>query len=307
MHSIIYVYNVNLLLIFADDEREFTYEKDSERGPDHWGEIREEWRMCNSGGMQSPIDLMDERVEIVSHLGRLNRDYKPSNATIRNRGHDMMLRWENDAGHIYINGTQYQLKQLHWHSPSEHTINGKRFDMELHLVHESADGHEAVVGIMYKIGRPDPFLKTIENHLESLVETIEEERAVGVLSPLQIQLGSRKYYRYIGSLTIPPCTQNVVWTMVKKVSRPLSLSLYLSLSLSLSVYIYMYVCDSKFGWSSHRLVFRKKIVSVGTVTREQVKLIRDAVHDDSEMNARPLQPINQRPVKFYRPKDQEEN
>ncbi|KAM7496765.1 hypothetical protein LguiA_021179 [Lonicera macranthoides] len=262
MHSIIYVYNVNLLLIFADDEREFTYEKDSERGPDHWGEIREEWRMCNSGGMQSPIDLMDERVEIVSHLGRLNRDYKPSNATIRNRGHDMMLRWENDAGHIYINGTQYQLKQLHWHSPSEHTINGKRFDMELHLVHESAEGKAAVVAIMYKIGRPDSFLKMIENYLESLAETIQVERDVGVINPVQIAIGSRKYYRYIGSLTVPPCTQNVVWTIVKKVR---------------------------------------------TVTRKQVELIRDAVHDDSETNARPVQPINQRPVKLYRPEDQEEN
>ena len=79
------------MLTFAEDEREFTYEKNSERGPDHWGEIKEEWRMCNSGGMQSPIDLMDERVETVTHLGRLKRDYKPSNATIRNRGHDMMV------------------------------------------------------------------------------------------------------------------------------------------------------------------------------------------------------------------------
>ncbi|KAM7496759.1 hypothetical protein LguiA_021173 [Lonicera macranthoides] len=202
----------------VDDEGEFTYELDSERGPDHWGEIKAEWRMCNSGGMQSPIDLMDESVETVSDSGRLNRDYKPSNATLTNRGHDMVC---------------------HWHSPSEHSINGKRFDMELHLVHESAEGRAAVVAIMYKIGPPDSFLKMIENYLESLAETLEVERDVGIVSPLQIEIGSSNYYRYIGSLTVPPCSPNVVWTIVRKVK---------------------------------------------TVTREQVELIRDAVHDHLNVN-----------------------
>ncbi|KAM7502128.1 hypothetical protein LguiB_001032 [Lonicera macranthoides] len=246
----------------VDDEGEFTYELDSERGPDHWGEIKVEWRMCNSGGMQSPIDLMDERVETVSDSGRLNRDYKPSNATLTNRGHDMVLRWASGAGYIEINGTQFVLKQCHWHSPSEHSINGKRFDMELHLVHESAEGRAAVVALMYKIGQPDSFLKMIENYLESLAETLEVEREVGVVSPLQIEIGSSNYYRYIGSLTVPPCSPNVVWTIVRKVR---------------------------------------------TVTREQVELIRDAVHDESETNARPIQPVNQRSVKLFGPEDQQEN
>ncbi|KAL2488713.1 Alpha carbonic anhydrase 7 [Forsythia ovata] len=244
----------------VDDESEFSYVEDSENGPANWGKIKPEWKMCNSGTMQSPIDILNERVEVVSHLGRLHRDYKPSNATLINRGHDMMLRWEGGAGSIHINGTKYQLKQAHWHSPSEHTLNGKRFDMEVHLVHESMDNKTAVLGIMYKIGRPDSFLSVIKQDLEALVDTPNVERAVGIIDPKLIKFGSRKYYRYIGSLTVPPCTQNIIWTILRKVR---------------------------------------------TVTRKQVKLIREAVHDASETNARPIQPINERTVQLYKPRDHE--
>ncbi|KAL2239423.1 UNVERIFIED_CONTAM: Alpha carbonic anhydrase 7 [Sesamum indicum] len=247
-------------MLHADDERQFSYEEDSEIGPSNWGKIRPEWSQCNSGRLQSPIDLLNQRVEEVSHLGRLKRNYNPSNATLINRGHDMMLRWRNDAGHIQINGTLYHLRQCHWHSPSEHTINGKRFDMETHLVHESDDKRTAVIGIMYKIGRPDAFLSMLKRDFEAIVETRDVERTVGVVNPKLVELGSRKYYRYMGSLTVPPCTQDIIWTMVKKVR---------------------------------------------TVTREQVELIREAVHDESEMNARPIQPMNERPINLYTPKDRE--
>lgn len=76
----------------ADDEREFTYDVNSPNGPDHWGEIHPEWIMCNQGDLQSPIDLTHKRVQTTSSLGRLDRDYKSGNATMVNRGHDMMVR-----------------------------------------------------------------------------------------------------------------------------------------------------------------------------------------------------------------------
>lgn len=76
----------------AEDEKEFDYNPNGEKGPAQWGRIHPEWGACSNGSMQSPIDLLNERVDIVSHLGRLNRSYKPGNATLRNRGHDMMVR-----------------------------------------------------------------------------------------------------------------------------------------------------------------------------------------------------------------------
>ncbi|XP_075478817.1 alpha carbonic anhydrase 7 [Primulina tabacum] len=243
----------------VDDEREFSYDEKSETGPPHWGRLRPEWEVCNSGKMQSPIDLLNERVEIVPDLGRLRRYYKPSNATIVNRGHDMMIRW-NGAGYIQINGTIFELKQTHWHSPSEHTLDGRRFTMEVHLVHQSKDNRTAVIGIMYKIGRPDSFLSLIERSLRSVTDSADVERSIGVFDPKLIKFGSRKYYRYMGSLTTPPCTENVIWTIVRKVR---------------------------------------------TVTREQIKLVRKIVHDDSEANARPIQQLNERALLLYRPRDLE--
>ncbi|XP_058077882.1 alpha carbonic anhydrase 7-like isoform X2 [Magnolia sinica] len=222
----IFFYAFLLLLIFhsrqttsqeVEDESEFDYIQGSERGPEHWGEMHEEWAMCKNGDMQSPIDLWHERVEVVPNLGRLKRSYKPSNATLKNRGHDIMLKWINSAGSIYLNGTEYMLNQCHWHSPSEHTINGRRYALEVHLVHESLDKRIAVVGVMYKIGRPDTFLSELMEQIGSIADSHELETKVGVVDPRHLKMGSRKYYRYMGSLTVPPCTQGVVWTLLKKV------------------------------------------------------------------------------------------
>ncbi|KAG6431901.1 hypothetical protein SASPL_103473 [Salvia splendens] len=240
----------------VDDEREFSYDESSGIGPSRWGEIHHEWKACNSGQMQSPIDLRNKRVQIVSHLGKLKRSYKPANATLINRGHDMMLRWTNYAGHININGTKFHLRQCHWHSPSEHTLDGRKFDMEVHMVHESDAGRTAVIGIMYKIGRHDTFISTLKPGFQALSEVKDIEIAIGIVDPYLIKFGSRKYYRYIGSLTVPPCTPNIIWSIVRKVR---------------------------------------------TVTKEQVNLIREAVHDNLEVNARPIQATNGRSVEIYRP------
>lgn len=152
----------------AEDEREFDYLQGSGKGPKQWGAMKKEWSACKNGGMQSPIDLSSHRVTLVPNLGKLNISYNPCNATVKNRGHDISIYWEGNAGSIHINGTQYLLKQSHWHSPSEHSVNGRRYDMELHMVHLSSDPNVtnkiAVVGVLYKIGRPDSFLSKVHTY-----------------------------------------------------------------------------------------------------------------------------------------------
>ncbi|XP_058009191.1 alpha carbonic anhydrase 7-like [Hevea brasiliensis] len=210
----------------------------------HETEYDSKWSKCCNGSMQSPINLLNKRVKMVSHLGRLDRDYKPSNATLKNRGHDMMMGWKSGAGTVEINGTEYVLQQCHWHSPCEHTINGRRHALEMHMVHKSQDGKVAVVGIIYKTGSPNSFLSSLSDHLRMVGGPKEAEKVVDLINPNDIKI-ARKYYRYMGSLTSPPSTENVIWTISRKVM---------------------------------------------TVTKEQVKLVRVTVRNDSGTNARPLQP-----------------
>ncbi|KAL1201924.1 Alpha carbonic anhydrase 5 [Cardamine amara subsp. amara] len=202
----------------VEDEMEFSYENNGENGPENWGKLKPEWEMCGKGEMQSPIDLTDKQVLFDHNLGYLHTQYLPSNATIKNRGHDIMMKFEGgNAGlGISINGTEYKLQQLHWHSPSEHTINGKRFILEQHMVHESKDGRIAVVAFLYKLGRPDSFLFSLEGQLKRITDRHESEEHIGMIDPRNFDFESKHYYRYLGSLTTPPCSENVIWTISKE-------------------------------------------------------------------------------------------
>ncbi|CAM8958157.1 unnamed protein product [Rhodiola kirilowii] len=251
-----------------EDEREFDYIEGSKKGPGHWGDLRKEWSDCKNGDLQSPIDLSSQRVKIIHNIGKLHRKYWARKAIIKNRGHDIAIEWEGDAGWIKINGSGYKLQQSHWHSPSEHTVNGRRYAMELHMVHKSNDPkaiHKlAVVGMLYQIGQPDHFISELMKNitLTSDSETTgsglsEDVKGIKVVDPNEIKLAGQNYYRYIGSLTVPPCTEGVIWTMNKKVR---------------------------------------------TVSRAQLAFLREAVHDHAESNARPVQALNRRGIYYYTPR-----
>ncbi|KAL6859102.1 hypothetical protein ACP4OV_018104 [Aristida adscensionis] len=240
----------------TEHEEEFSYVRGDEKGPEHWGAIKEEWAACGAGRMQSPIDLSHERVSLVRSLGYLNHSYRAAEASIVNRGHDIMVRFTGDAGRLVINGTAYYLRQLHWHSPSEHTVDGRRYDMELHMVHESAEKKAAVIGVLYEIGAHDAYLHKMEPFIKRIADRRDREEPIGVIDPRGARGRASVYYRYMGSLTTPPCTEGVIWTIVKRVR---------------------------------------------TVSKYQMELLREAVHDDMEKNARPLQEPNSRDISIFRP------
>ncbi|KAI3842650.1 hypothetical protein MKX03_027314 [Papaver bracteatum] len=206
----------------VEDQTEFSYIPGSPNGPDNWGKLHKDWATCNNGTKQSPIDVVCNWMISPPWLRKLKKSYVPASATLVNRGHDIELKWDipGSAGFINIYGNIYELDQVHWHSPSEHTINGRRYDLELHMVHKNVQLQKvAVVAVLYTIcnGYENSFLSMLESAICEISATAEKKVSVGLVDPNDIDVGGREYYRYKGSLTTPPCTEGVIWTIKKQV------------------------------------------------------------------------------------------
>ncbi|CAL4911543.1 unnamed protein product [Urochloa decumbens] len=203
----------------------FSYSAGTTTGPENWGKLSPAYKACGQGKQQSPIDIVTKQVVPNPNLDTLARTYDAANGTLINDGHDISLGFEGKVGTITVNGEVYNFERLHWHSPSDHTINGQRFPLELHLVHKSADGAVAVIGILYKIGAPDSFYYQLKRQLGEMAgdkcNFAEEESHVeaGVMHLRSLQKRTGSYFRYMGSLTVPPCTENVVWSVLGKVRQ----------------------------------------------------------------------------------------
>ncbi|CAL5088039.1 unnamed protein product [Urochloa decumbens] len=197
----------------------FSYKDSDPDGPSKWATLQKDWAICDSGTEQSPIDVA--KVEVSKDLGPLENTYKAGAATVQNRGHDFMLNWKEGNGKLTLNGKEYTLLQVHWHAPSEHTVNGTRFDAEMHMVHEDAAKEKAVVSVLFstKAGKPSKLLGDLVPYFEKLTgKQNATEEVKDPVDPAAMIDKASGYYRYEGSLTTPPCKEGVIWTILSKVS-----------------------------------------------------------------------------------------
>ena len=197
------------VLCASEQSPHWSYE--GEEGPEHWGEIADLYRMCSEGKNQSPIDLT---VDVHAGLPELVFDYHSSNLLETNTGHSIQQNVK-PGSFFTITGrdVRYQLKQFHFHSPSEHKIKGRSYAMELHFVHVSDDGALAVVGVMIDEGEEHPVLNQLWSWMpENAGDTIEQ--AIGI-EETNLLPPTREYFAYSGSLTTPPCSEGVVWVVLK--------------------------------------------------------------------------------------------
>ncbi|CAN6201143.1 unnamed protein product [Urochloa humidicola] len=207
-----------------DDEAEFSYLRDAGNGPSRWGAVRREWAACSVGRLQSPIGLSDTVAALVDTPAgnRMARSYRPAAASLVNRGHDVMVRFNSNPGGVVIDGVRYRLRQMHWHSPSEHAVNGRRYALELHMLHQSEAGNRyAVVSQLYKISRTrrDSTIHRLERYIRRVGRRNHEVLIDEVVDPRQPVSRSNVYYRYTGSFTTPPCTEGVTWVVGHQVRR----------------------------------------------------------------------------------------
>ena len=186
------------------------WDYEGEGGPENWSKLDPKNTACAIGQRQSPIDIRDG---IKVDLESIKFNYRPSTFRIVDNGHTIQV--EVGENSINLTGKSYELVQLHFHRPSEEKVNGQRFDMVVHLVHKSDEGQLAVVAVLLERGSENPFIQTLWNNLPL-------ERNTPVQPPAtQIDLASllpatRSYYTYMGSLTTPPCSEGVLWLVMKQ-------------------------------------------------------------------------------------------
>jgi carbonic anhydrase len=183
---------------------------DGEFGPANWGKINSKWAQCGAGGRQSPIDIRDGmKVE----LEKLAFDYKPSSFSVIDTGHTIQV---NVAGGNYltVQNRAYELLQFHFHRPSEERINGKSFEMVVHLVHKDVEGKLAVLAVLLERGAAQNMIQTVWNNLP--LEKNDTVQPSVVLDVADVLPERRDYYTYMGSLTTPPCTEGVLWLVMKQ-------------------------------------------------------------------------------------------
>ena len=178
-----------------------------ELDPAHWGDLSAEFAACKEGKTQSPIDIRyGQRMDYQP----LSFQYRSDTLAVTNDGHSIRV----DAGpgsFLTVNGREYALQQYHFHTPSEHGIQGVRADMEVHLVHRDAQGRIAVVAVLMNGGRrTNSTLKRIADALPRIAGQSFYGRQVAT-NPLFLLPPERSYFSYPGSLTTPPCTEGVDW------------------------------------------------------------------------------------------------
>ncbi|KAG2262511.1 hypothetical protein Bca52824_069590 [Brassica carinata] len=304
MDSIIILFVTFLALSsssLAADETEtaFHYKMGEQADPSKWSMTKKEWKICGTGKRQSPIDLSPEIARLVHNSTKLIQTYyKPVDATLKNRGYDIMVH-KSEEGHLAVIGVLFRegapdafisrimgkinsianiqdgeatigsciqkisdgilensmnIVDLSLHLLARKMSSGPsstRLAMELHMVHKSEEGHLAVIGVLFREGAPDAFISRIMGKINSIANIQDGEATIGELHPKDFGWDLRKFYEYSGSLTTPPCTEDVIWTIINK---------------------------------------------VGTVSREQIKVLVDARRGGYEENARPAQPLNNRVV-----------
>ena len=178
--------------------------------PENWARIDPRNSLCASGQRQSPIDISDG---IKVDVEPVRFDYRPSRFRIADTGRSIEV-FVGDMS-FSLTGKTYTLQKITFHRPSEERIDGRRFDMSAHLIHKADDGQLAIIAVLIERGNENPFIQTLWNNLP-LEKGLEVAPPAATIDLESLLPTSRNYYTYMGSLTTPPCTEGVLWLVMKQ-------------------------------------------------------------------------------------------
>ncbi|MES9990922.1 MAG: carbonic anhydrase family protein [Candidatus Thiodiazotropha sp.] len=201
-------------------------------GPAEWFRLAKAFALCGSGKRQSPVDIWDE---VPADLYPLEFKYKAIPLLVLNNGHTLQANYntvnqsdtvtigdksypvERRPVHestLMLGDVAYKLLQFHFHTPSEHAREGRRYPMEVHLVHKSGDGNLAVIGVLFDRGEENPTLQKVLDNASGNINEVKLVQGVRI-NAADLLPADRELYHYSGSLTTPPCSENVNWFVMK--------------------------------------------------------------------------------------------
>jgi len=195
---------------FAENTPHWSYQ--GHHDPAHWADLDPGFKACKIGKHQSPIDIQTKRVEKSAAPQPIGFSYTAAAGELVNNGHTIQVNLP-DGGAIDLGGNQYSLVQFHFHTPSEEKIDGKSAPLVAHLVHRNAQGQLAVVAVLFKLGKENAALQLLFDHLPAGAgDKLKLDAPVdaGALLP-----ADRAYFAFTGSLTTPPCSEDVRWQVLQ--------------------------------------------------------------------------------------------
>jgi carbonic anhydrase len=192
-------------------EAHWAYE--GETGPQAWGKLKPDFNICAIGKRQSPINIEDGNT-LQGPAEPVQFAYAPSNGTVVNNGHTIQVDVQGENA-ITVRGSTYRLLQFHFHTPSEEQINSRRFPMVAHLVHKNNEGQLAVVAVLLDEGAASPFIDKVWTYMP-LDANDRVRMPQGLLNLSELLPTDQRYYQFMGSLTTPPCSEGVLWMVMKQ-------------------------------------------------------------------------------------------
>ncbi|NEX22214.1 carbonic anhydrase family protein [Thiorhodococcus mannitoliphagus] len=196
----------------AADATPSVWSYEGPRGPEHWGGLSAAYKTCADGRAQSPIDVGQ-----AAPLGYtpLVFQYRSHLLEIVNTGNGVQVITPPGSA-LLVRGSAFDLERLDFHVPGEHRFNGAVADAEIQLVHRDSRGGFVIVAVPLKTGqRENRILSRILDYFPMKAGERVRHRQVGI-NPLFLLPSGRGYYRYEGSLTIPPCEESVLWYVMRE-------------------------------------------------------------------------------------------
>ena len=182
-------------------------------GPQAWGQLKPDFNLCAIGKRQSPINI-EESATLRGPAEAIQFDLSPSSASVLNNGHTIQVDVVGDNS-ITVRGSNFKLLQFHFHHPSEERVNFQSFAMVAHLVHRNIEGQLAVVAVLLEPGAANPLVNKVWTYMP-LDAGDRVRMPAGILQIAELLPKDQRYYQFMGSLTTPPCSEGVLWMVLKQ-------------------------------------------------------------------------------------------